>query len=161
MITYDITDELIERFHQKYYINANTGCWEWTATKDPDGYGTIAIRPNCRTKWSTARALRVSYRIFNGDIPEGLIITHTCNNPSCVNPEHLILGTHKTNYQDALAAGKISCGSRHYKARIDEQTALYIKTSPLRNCELMRELGLPKHIISYIKRGICWKHVKA
>lgn len=73
---------------------SKTGCWLWIARKDKDGYGLLRIdrRP--------IGAHRISFRIFNGEIPFGVSVLHSCDNPGCVNPEHLFLGTHTDNVRD-------------------------------------------------------------
>lgn len=68
------------------------GCWEWIAGKDTDGYGRIWVGKN-----KTAHTL--AYELFNGPV-EGLHVLHTCDNPGCVNPDHLVLGTHSDNMRD-------------------------------------------------------------
>lgn len=69
-------------------------CWNWTAAKDSCGYGRIWHNE----KNSTAHT--VSYSVFRGEIPEGKHVLHSCDNPSCINPEHLWLGTHADNMAD-------------------------------------------------------------
>jgi hypothetical protein len=76
------------------------GCWIWSGSKDPDGYGNI------RDGQKMKRAHRVSWELHNGPIPSGVHILHKCNNPSCVNPEHLKLGNHTENMQDRKANGR-------------------------------------------------------
>lgn len=83
-------------------------CWEWTGSKDRDGYGVLTIG---RKQF---RANRVSYSEFKGS-PEGMLVCHRCDNPSCINPEHLFLGSARENTQDMINKGRknIARGERH------------------------------------------------
>lgn len=103
-----ITQKYIDRFHTKYE-KQKSGCWHWTAGKDADGYGVYNISAGLG-KWKNIFAHRFSWLINNQlDWPtDKPVARHTCNNPGCVNPEHIVPGTHKENAADCYAAGRQS-----------------------------------------------------
>lgn len=104
-----ITDRLIERFNLKYKVLAN-GCWHWTGAKDGDGYGNFFVYTRPVNKVVNGAAHRISWVIKNKqDWPKHLPeARHTCNNPSCVNPDHIMPGTRSENINDIKAAGNFA-----------------------------------------------------
>jgi hypothetical protein len=104
------TETKEERFNKKYIINDVTDGWEWTAALNNIGYGMF--------RWASNKmrsAHRVSYELFNGPIPDGMAVCHKCDNPKCVNPKHLWVGTLKQNAQDMVAKGRSGRGMFGYK----------------------------------------------
>ncbi len=97
------TPDLIERFYAKVSKTpTEQGCLEWMAYHDPRGYGFFAVGNG-----KTLRAHRVAWELVNGAIPEGLFVRHfVCNNPRCVNVDHLRLGTHADNMHDIVTSGR-------------------------------------------------------
>ena len=102
-----------------------TGCWPWTGRVNEGGYGVIETTAD--TGRVRVRAHRVSYELFVGEIPDGLILRHTCDNPPCCRPDHLLIGTRTENSADKVARGRQSKGpshaiktrgERHYNARL-------------------------------------------
>ena len=90
-------------------------CWIWTAAKDGNGYGRFWYKDQMRL------AHRISYLLFKNNFTDDLCILHTCNNPSCVNPEHLKEGTHAENMRDVAVAGT------HGNRRLDPDKAATLR----------------------------------
>lgn len=88
------TADLPENFQAKIVINDDTGCWEWNASRTPDGYGVVSYPPR---SGRTRNVHRVVYELLIGPIPEGLTIDHLCRVRHCVNPAHLDPCTHQMN----------------------------------------------------------------
>lgn len=92
-------EELKERLIRNTQPNLN-GCWEWTLLRNPQGYGNTT----CGTIRSSAH--RISYAAFNGPVPAGLVVCHHCDNPPCINPAHLYIGTQEENAHDCMEKGR-------------------------------------------------------
>lgn len=95
-----MTSSDLDRFLDKIEIDDKTNCWLWQANRTFDDYGVFWLIDK------NVRAHRVSYEYFYGEIPEGQCVLHSCDNPSCVNPEHLFLGTNQDNTDDMIEKGR-------------------------------------------------------
>ena len=89
-----------ERFWTRVVGDLATGCWLWTGPRFREGYGSLSYGP------LRIRAHRFSWELHVGPIPEGLVVCHRCDNPPCVRPDHLFLGTQSDNLHDAVAKGR-------------------------------------------------------
>ena len=98
----EFAEEQLKRFWAKVNKEADNGCWEWTGAISTRGYGQFGVNKIAKSTH------RISYIMHKGEIPDGLMICHTCNNPPCINPNHLYAGTGKDNAQQAVADGRLA-----------------------------------------------------
>lgn len=97
------------------YRATDTGCWEWTATRNRQGYGVVGLAIKGRPAGVPAHRLQWMHR--QGEIPDGHVVMHTCDNPACINPDHLRLGTQADNLADMRAKGRANHRPDHVAAR--------------------------------------------
>ena len=140
------------RFEAKITVNPITGCWEWTASQNPDGYGQFKL--NGRRE----KAHRVAHVLYIGEIPKGMCVLHRCDNPSCVNPEHLFLGTHADNVKDKVAKGRAAKGEKNGRAKLTKEAVLHIRKRTMLQREYARLYGVDQTTVSKIQLGKKWSH---
>ena len=113
---------LLERFEAK--VQKGEGCWTWLGARMANGYGAIGDVYK-GGKYRISRAHRVAYELYRGRIPAKKLVCHSCDNPLCVNPDHLFIGTHSDNLLDAYRKGrKVSPFKPHPSMR-------YVRTKTL------------------------------
>jgi hypothetical protein len=160
-----IVRDQLQRFWAK--VEKTDGCWVWTGGKFVRGYGSF--RPGRRGD-ASVRAHRFSWELTNGPIPEGMIVCHRCDNPSCVRPDHLFLGTNQDNTTDARRKGRLrpprtaferrSRGEKHWAAKLTWATVAAIRTAASAGQSqrsLARRYGVNRVTIRNVVRGTTWK----
>lgn len=100
MNTLKTNEPIRKRFWKKVIILGCDECWIWTSSRHRQGYGTFSINNECNL------AHRVAFELRFGKISDGLDVLHSCDNPPCVNPYHLFLGTHNDNMRDMIKKGR-------------------------------------------------------
>lgn len=150
--------ELIVRFHEKWKLAEEGKCWEWSASKAGRGYGQIKI-PGTRKQ---IYAHRLSYMIHKGEIAEGMEVCHTCDNPGCVNPLHLFLGTSKDNAQDMKSKDRHLKGAKNKKAKLDDDKVREIhklSKQGVSQGNIARTFEVAQSTVWKILKGERWEHI--
>lgn len=151
----------IARFWSKVEVLTDKQCWNWKGGTIPQGYGSF---------WANGRNLRahrVAWELFhNTRVPDGGVLCHHCDNPLCVNPHHLYVGTSKTNAQDREKRGRANrlVGESSPRARITEAVVVEIRARyeprKVTLLQLADEFGISFQHVSEIVHGKKWAHVK-
>lgn len=143
---------LQERFWEKVTIASPDECWEWNGAKLKAGYGFFRIDSH-----RNITAHKMSYMLANGDISYGLLVCHKCDNPSCVNPSHLFLGTSKENSQDMTSKNRQVRGekaSHPKKLSVDEVQE--IRVADWTHREIAKVYGVNQSTVTRIKNNKRW-----
>lgn len=144
--------------HHGWTVIAETGCWEFNGGRNRSGYGMLAVGHtryvNGKKQSVPMLASRVAYATWVGPIPDGQAVCHTCDNPPCINPAHLFLGTWKANSRDAVAKLRTANGERVPQhrltdAQVDEIRSRYA-AGGIRHKDLAAEYGVSQALISMI-----------
>lgn len=143
------------RFFAQISPEPNTGCWLWLGTFKDDRYGCFRGE----------RAHRAAWELFNAAVPAGLFVLHRCDQPACVNPAHLFLGTHAENMADMTSKGRSGrcAGERHGQARLNDERVRLIRANAaeLSQRELAKRHGVSQRAVLKILNRETWRHVDA
>lgn len=132
----------------------NTGCWLWTGVIGKNGYGRMRIGP-AKLRF----AHRISYQEHVGQIPTGLYVLHKCDNPMCVNPDHLFLGTISENNKDSAKKGRTLKGEDHQNHKLTEDIIRAIRESSNSTRSLSKKYGVARRTIDKVRHRVTWRHI--
>jgi hypothetical protein len=148
------------RFWSKVNKAGGEACWEWQGGRTPDrGYGLLGVtfKPN---RYVVAH--RISYELNCGPIPAGMKVCHKCDNPPCVRPDHLFLGTQQDNIEDMRKKGRAARGAKHFRARLDPDKVRDIRRSHAAGesvASIAKRIGVRPGTVYAVLTGKTWTHV--
>lgn len=149
-----VRTQLASRFWAK--VDKTDSCWLWTAGKFGTGYGAIVVSRKVE------KAHRISWELAHGPVPDGLYVLHKCDVRSCVNPEHLFLGSQGDNIRDAVSKGRhvapALAGERNPSARLTAQQVQAIRESTDTGVVLSRRFGISRSTVSSVRRQQSWRN---
>ena len=134
-------------------ITTPEGCWPWIGQINRKGYGLAAMRSK---KYP---AHNVVFVLNGGTLLEGELVRHTCDNPACCNPTHLIAGTPADNSRDMVLRGRSRSGSKNHNAKLTENIVLSLRGDSRSARELGQLHGVNARTIRGVKKGESWKHL--
>ncbi len=150
---------LIDRFFRYVGSKTPTGCILWTGCTNKRGYGVIGSGP---PRHKMIVASRISYELFVGPIPETLFVLHRCDNPPCINPVHLLVGTHADNLADMAAKGRSMRGELQHNAVLTSGDVREIRRRAAAG-EYMKHLANEYHVnpqtVADAVHRKTWRHI--
>lgn len=169
----NLTPKQERNFWKKVDKSGPNDCWLWTAAKSKKGYGSFGAGKNSSSH-------RISWTLSNGQIPDELCVCHRCDNPPCVNPDHLFLGTNLDNVRDKISKGRAryDCGDNHHarlrpermargercsNAKLTAEKVIEIRTIYAAGGTTLKKLGaqfdVHLSLISLVVQRKIWKHI--
>lgn len=146
-----------ERLRYVGWTINDSGCWEWNGSRFHSGYGQVYFE---KKNWKTHR---LAYTVWVGPIPEGHVVRHKCDNPPCINPEHLETGSNSQNSDDMVVRGRSLSGERSKRAKLTRLEVMHIrdedKAGVIPRKMLAEAFGVSTDTIHDIINGRSWASV--
>lgn len=148
-----------KRFESKF-VKRESGCWEWIGSKGKHGYGVMVV------DGKSLRANRLAFKVYNKPLSEEQLACHHCDNPSCVNPDHLYAGTGLTNAYDRISRGRSAShvGELNELSKLTDDAVIYIRNAwrkeRVRQSDLAQMFDVSPSLISKVVNHHVWGHVK-
>ena len=152
-------NDLLDGFGVWHDVEPNTGCWLWMRADYTKGYGAVNFDGHTR------RAHRVMYSLVCGCVPDGMFVCHKCDQPSCVNPKHLFIGTAQDNTDDMFGKDRwvmpvVKSGVGHHNAKICLESAKEIRSlysSGVSQRKIAKKFGISQPAVRAVLVGKTWK----
>lgn len=144
---------LSERLEVRSEFVTESGCQIWTGAANRRGYGII------RTEKVNQYTHRAAYELINGKIPEGKMVCHSCDNPSCINPNHLFLGDYVINMIDKINKNRHSKGITAAAAKLTNNDVMNIRIDDSIQSAIAQKYGISQSAVSAIKTRRNWNHL--
>ena len=146
------------RFETKFMAETNSGCWLWMGNIGKHGYGQFHLNGGCMA------ASRAAFQLYKGSIPEGMCVCHKCDEKTCVNPEHLFLGTQADNLADMFKKGRQNTpkGVNHGHANLNDLQVISLRCDRLNGLSysgISRKYGISISVAYKIVNLHSWKHI--
>jgi hypothetical protein len=139
------------------YVDKSGDCWEWTGYRDTNGYGRLNVKNR------PLLAHRLSWEFSRGKITPKEYVCHRCDNPRCVNPDHLFIGDQQDNMDDKMAKGRhnygVSLGEKHGCAKLNSDQVLAIRAATGTISEIARRFGMSRTQTRDIRMMRVWRHL--
>ncbi len=152
-----LTEE--QRFLKWVAVKGRDDCWKWIGSQHQVGW-----HGQWRSKAGKIElAHRAAWRLFKSEIPGGLFVLHKCDNPLCVNPTHLFLGTQTDNMSDMHGKKRgrqgVSLGEKHGRSKLTTAAVIEIRTSNLSGTELAKKFGVTPTTVCDVRKRRIWNHI--
>ncbi|MDO8703390.1 MAG: HNH endonuclease [Sulfuricaulis sp.] len=143
-------------------VESPSGCWDWTGAQQGVGYGFVPAKMH-----KSRYAHRAMYEAVCSPIPSGYFVLHSCDNPRCINPAHLMVGTHKDNMRDRDAKGRTklpphTCGQKQPAAKMTDETVIAARrdvANGMKQKDAAAKYGIGITTMYYIVKRLRWRHV--
>lgn len=141
---------------ERFYANVlkTETCWLWLGAPDPHGYGWFRFRGRGE------HTQRVSWMLSGKTIPVGMLVLHTCDNPQCVRPSHLFIGTQQDNLADMKEKGRQAKGTMFPQSKLTPRLVKRIRADSRTQDAIANEIGCSRSVVSRVKNGKAWTHVR-
>jgi hypothetical protein len=148
----DVFDQA--RFWSKVEVwQSKSVCWGWTGCKNSFGYGDFKL------DGASTYAHRVAVQLAGVKLGPDDVVMHSCDNPACCNPAHLLVGTHATNVADRVAKRRSAAGTRNGRSKLTEEQVIAIRADERTLTEVAKDYGVCIATISHIRKRKIWQHV--